>query len=134
MDVQRLQVLLVAESEDDLRSVRDELAATGAAIDLHVTPDAPEASRFLRQEGIYEGAARPDLVLLDVDIPDDGARDVLSLVSDSEELEHLQIVAILGQDPDAGLETIEGHRIHETLRRPIEGDTLRRAIAFFSEI
>jgi CheY-like chemotaxis protein len=134
MDAHRLQILLVAASDEDLTAVREKLGETGAAIDLHVARDAAEARDFLLQDGLYAEATRPDLVVLDVDLEGNGAAELLSSTQGQEELAHLQIVAIIGEDAEPSDELIADPRLHETLRRPIDGDTLRRAVAYFSEL
>ncbi|MFL5843388.1 MAG: hypothetical protein ACJ762_01760 [Solirubrobacteraceae bacterium] len=134
MDAQRLQILLASGSEADLESVGRGLAATGAAIDLHLARDCSESAAFLRQEGRFAGALAPDVILLDDALAGGGALPVLDIVRDTPELEHIQVVVILGDDADATHEAFAAHRIHDTVARPIDDETLLRVVGYLTEL
>jgi CheY-like chemotaxis protein len=65
----RLGILLVDDSEDDVVLAREALASATLLDLLHVARDGREALRFLRRESPHQKAGRPDLVLLDVNMP-----------------------------------------------------------------
>ena len=80
-----LQVLLVEDSPGDVRLTHRGPSATPSShVDLHVAADGVEAMSFLRQEGAHADAPRPDLILLDLNLPRMDGREVLAQIKDDE--------------------------------------------------
>ena len=64
-----VEVLLVEDSPGDVRLTQEAFLGANSAIKLQVTVDGVEAMAFLRRQGKYVEAARPDLILLDLNLP-----------------------------------------------------------------
>jgi CheY-like chemotaxis protein len=64
-----VRVLLVDDDERDIDLFSEALAARDINVELHVARDGLECLAFLRREGSHAGAARPDIVLLDLNMP-----------------------------------------------------------------
>jgi chemotaxis family two-component system response regulator Rcp1 len=73
-----LNVLLVEDSPGDARLTREAFREANRAVDLHVAADGAEAMAFLRREGMHTSAPRPDLVLLDLNLPKMSGHQVLA--------------------------------------------------------
>ena len=73
-----IEVLLVEDNPGDVRLTREAFREANAAIHLHVASDGVEAMAFLRQEGAHRSAPRPDLILLDLNLPRMDGREVLA--------------------------------------------------------
>ena len=73
-----IEVLLVEDSLGDVRLTREALREANQAIHLHVACDGVEAMAFLRREGKHAHSPRPDLVLLDLNLPRMDGREVLA--------------------------------------------------------
>lgn len=129
----QLRVLVVA-GEDAGGQVADALARTGGAIELHPLDEASAALAFLRAEGPYGGAPRPDLVVVDVDLNGDDALAVLHLLADDEGLRQIPVVALVSNGEGPLPPELEGPRIHEVLVKPLQGDELRSAIWYLGEV
>ena len=72
-----LQVLLVEDSTGDVRLTQEAFRDANRSIHLHVATDGVEAMAFLRREGAYDHAPRPDLILLNLNLPKMDGREVL---------------------------------------------------------
>lgn len=72
-----IEILLVEDNPGDARLTREALALSKIRNHLHLTRDGEEAMAFLRQEAPFEDAPRPDLVLLDLNLPRRDGREVL---------------------------------------------------------
>jgi two-component system, chemotaxis family, response regulator Rcp1 len=64
-----IEVLLVEDSPGDVRLTREAFKDAEVHINLHVVADGAEAMEFLRQQGKHSSSPRPDLILLDLNLP-----------------------------------------------------------------
>ena len=64
-------ILLVEDNAGDVRLTREALREAEVAVELIAVPDGEQALAFLRGEGAHAGAARPDLILLDLNLPEE---------------------------------------------------------------
>jgi|SRR5271163_187861 len=75
-----MEVLLVEDSPGDVRLTQEAFRDANAAVRLHVAADGVEAMAFLRQEGTRAHAPRPNLILLDLNMPKMDGREVLAQI------------------------------------------------------
>ncbi len=83
-----LEVLLVEDSPGDVRLTQEAFHAVNPAVHLHVANDGVEALAFLRHEGVYVDAPRPDLTLLDLNMPRMDGRQALALIKNDDQPEN----------------------------------------------
>jgi CheY-like chemotaxis protein len=89
-----LQVLLVEDSPGDARLTEVAFRAADETIVLHVTADGVEAMAFLRHEGVHLGSPRPDLILLDLNLPKMDGREVLTHIKEDDSLKLIPTVIL----------------------------------------
>ena len=89
-----IEVLLVEDDEGDVVMTREALAEGKVVNRLHVVGDGVEAIEFLRREGTYADAPRPDLILLDLNLPRRDGREVLAEVKGDPELRRIPVVVL----------------------------------------
>src|SRR6266511_238848 len=87
-----LNILLVEDSPADARFTREALDASGLASHLALLRDGGEAMRYLRRQGEYIDARRPDVVLLDLNLPVRDGREVLREMKSDPELRIIPVV------------------------------------------
>ena len=75
-DVQGIEILLVEDNPGDVRLTREALKDGKIVNNLHVAEDGVDALAFLRREGKYHNAVRPELILLDLNLPKKDGREV----------------------------------------------------------
>jgi CheY-like chemotaxis protein len=88
------EVLLVEDSETDIRLTREALRDIDARVNLHVVRDGVEAVEFLNQRGAYESVPRPALVLLDLNLPRLDGHEVLRRIKGSETLMDIPVCVL----------------------------------------
>jgi chemotaxis family two-component system response regulator Rcp1 len=88
------EVLLVEDSPGDVRLTREAFKDAKVRINLHVASDGAEAMAFLRREGKYADVPRPDLVLLDLNLPKKSGREVLEEIKEDPILMSIPIVIL----------------------------------------
>jgi two-component system, chemotaxis family, response regulator Rcp1 len=89
-----IEILLVEDSPADVDLTRELLAAAKVHNKLSVVADGVEALAFLRRQGRYAGAPRPDLVLLDLNLPRKDGREVLAEVKQDPDLRRIPVIVM----------------------------------------
>ena len=94
MDRTVFEVLLVEDSPGDVRLTREAFKEGKVHINLRVAPDGAEAMAFLKREGKHAKAPRPDLILLDLNLPKKDGREVLAEIKQNPALKSIPIVIL----------------------------------------
>jgi len=89
-----VQILLVEDSPGDVRLAREGLSECKICNDLHVVDDGVKAMAFLRRQGEYTKAPRPDLILLDLNLPRKDGREVLREIKHDDTLKTIPVVIL----------------------------------------
>jgi CheY-like chemotaxis protein len=88
----RFEILLVEDNPGDVRLTRETLKDFEVLNHLSVVGDGVEAMAFLRREGKYVHASRPDLILPDLNLPRKDGREVLTEIGVDEQLKRIPVV------------------------------------------
>ena len=94
MNAKPIEILLVEDNPGDVRLTREALKSGKVWSNLHVVEDGEAALTFLRQQGSYTYAPRPDLILLDLNLPKKDGREVLSIIKADENLKRIPVVVL----------------------------------------
>ena len=94
MNVKPIELLLVEDSEPDVRLTIEALREAKVKNRLWVVEDGVEALAFLRREGRHADAPRPDLILLDLNLPRKDGRQVLKEVKSDDSLKRIPVVVL----------------------------------------
>jgi CheY-like chemotaxis protein len=98
-----INILLVEDNPADARLTAEGLKRAKVLNQLHVVEDGESAVAFLRREGQWSDAPRPDIVFLDLNLPGMDGREVLSIVKEDPALQHIPIVVLTSSDADADI-------------------------------
>jgi two-component system, chemotaxis family, response regulator Rcp1 len=89
-----IEILLVEDNPGDVRLVKEVMKDAKVANSLHIAEDGEEAMAILRREGKYIGSVRPDLILLDLNLPGKDGREVLKEIKTDENLRLIPVVVL----------------------------------------
>ena len=89
-----IEILLVEDNPGDVRLTQEALKEGKILNNLHMAKDGVEAISFLRRTGEHENAVRPDLILLDLNLPKKDGREVLIEIKNDEELRRIPVVVL----------------------------------------
>jgi len=103
-DAAPLQVLLVDDNPGDVRLTREAFRDAKMHLDLHVVEDGVAALEFLRRQGPYEHCPRPDLILLDLNLPRKDGREVLAEIKEDPVLKSIPVVILTTSASDVDVE------------------------------
>ena len=94
LGVRPIDILLVEDNPGDVRLTREGLKESKVLNTLHVVEDGVRALAFLRREGEYAGKPRPDLILLDLNLPKKDGREVLEEIKSDASLRRIPVVVL----------------------------------------
>lgn len=89
-----VEILLVEDNPADVRLTKEALKEEKLYSNLHVASDGVEAMAFLHKEGKYSKAVRPDLILLDLNLPKKDGREVLNEIKTDDKLKAIPVVVL----------------------------------------
>jgi len=89
-----IDILLVEDNEGDVHLTQEALKSAKVRNRVHTASDGVEAMQFLRREGPFTDAPRPDLVLLDLNLPNMDGREVLEEMKADESLRTIPVVVV----------------------------------------
>lgn len=104
-----IHILLVEDSPGDVRLTQEAFREINVSISLHVVPDGVEAMKFLRNEASHSDAPRPDLILLDLNLPMLDGREVLALIKADDALKSIPIVILTTSEAEADI--VNGYQL-----------------------
>ena len=92
--------LLVEDNPGDVRLTQEALKSHKVQNNLHVVTDGEEALAFLRKQGKYKNAPRPDIILLDLNLPKKDGREVLAEIKSDSSLKTIPVVIITSSEAE----------------------------------
>jgi two-component system response regulator len=98
-----IELLLVEDNAGDARLMREVLLGVNDSIHLLVVSDGVEAMAFLNREGNYVGSPRPDLILLDLNLPKMDGREVLACIKADAKLKTIPVIVLTVSDFEADI-------------------------------
>jgi two-component system, chemotaxis family, response regulator Rcp1 len=123
-----LEVLLVEDCPGDVRLTKEALRDANRAIHLHVAFDGVEAMAFLRREGAHVGAPRPDLILLDLNLPKMDGREVLAQIKGNDSLKTIPTIILTTSEAEADIK--KSYLLHANcyLSKPVQLDAFENLV------
>jgi len=123
-----IQVLLVEDSPGDVRLTQEAFREANITIQLHVVPDGVEAMEFLRNEGDHAEAPRPDLILLDLNLPKMDGREVLALIKADAELKSIPTVILTTSEAEVDIAKSYDLQANCYLSKPVQLDSFESLV------
>jgi len=115
-----IEILLVEDNPGDVRLVEEALKEGKVRNALHVVYDGVEAITFLRQQGEYTGIPRPDLILLDLNLPRKDGREVLAEIKEDEDLKRIPVVVLTTSQSE--IDILKSYNLHANcyITKPVD--------------
>jgi chemotaxis family two-component system response regulator Rcp1 len=127
------QVLLVEDSPGDVRLTKEAFRDANSNLRLHVASDGIEAMAFLNREGIHLRAPRPDLILLDLNLPRMDGREVLSRIKADENLKCIPTLILTTSDADADIMKSYQLQANCFLSKPVQLEAFEALVKSINE-
>jgi two-component system response regulator len=123
-----IEILLVEDSPTDALLTKEALAISKVSNTLHIATDGVEALAFLRQTGKYESAPRPDLILLDLNLPKKDGQEVLVEIKGDEKLKRIPVVVLTTSEEQKDIFESYGHHANCYIVKPVDFDKFVRVV------
>jgi chemotaxis family two-component system response regulator Rcp1 len=123
-----IEVLLVEDSPGDVRLTQEVFRDANGSIHLHVASDGVEAMEFLRREGTHLNAPRPDLILLDLNLPRMDGREVLAQIKEDSRLKTIPTVILTTSVAEADI--VKSYQLQANcyLSKPVQLDAFESLV------
>jgi two-component system, chemotaxis family, response regulator Rcp1 len=115
-----INILLVEDSASDVRLTQEALEDARIANELHVARDGEQAMAILRREGEYAERERPDLVVLDLNLPRKDGREVLREIKGDDRLRRIPVIVLTTSASEGDVVEAYDNQVNCFLTKPID--------------
>ena len=115
-----IEILLIEDNPGDVRLTQEALREGKVINNLAVVSDGVEALAYLRQKGRYAGATRPDVILLDLNLPRKDGREVLQEIKEDPNLKRIPVVVITSSSAEE--DVLRSYNLHANcyISKPVD--------------
>jgi len=117
-----VEILLAEDNPGDVVLTKKALEQGKLANNLHVVEDGIEAMEYLRQEGEYTDAVRPDLILLDLNMPRKDGKEVLADINEEDGLSRIPVVVLTSSESEEDIAKSYELSANAYLTKPVDFD------------
>ncbi|MGD0130117.1 MAG: response regulator [Terriglobia bacterium] len=128
-----IEILLVEDSPTDALLTREALSGFKLLNKLHVVDNGVDAIAFLHREGPFASAPRPDLILLDLNLPRMDGREVLREIKADDDLKIIPVVVLTSSDAEEDI--LKSYNLHAScyITKPVEFDKFLKVVRSIRE-
>lgn len=128
-----MEVLLVEDSPGDVRLTQEVFRHASNSVNLHVATDGMEAMTFLKQEAPHAQAPRPDIILLDLNLPRMDGREVLAKIKQDASLKMIPTIILTTSDAEADISKSYQLQANCYLSKPVGLEAFERVVKSIDE-
>lgn len=118
--IRPVELLLVEDNSGDVRLTKEGLKTGRLWNNLHVAKDGVEAMVFLRRQGKFADAPRPDLILLDLNLPRKDGRQVLAEIKSDDDLKSIPVVILTSSKAEEDIVKAYGLHANCYITKPVD--------------
>jgi len=123
-----VEILLVEDNPDDVVLTQEVLKEAKVRNNLNVVEDGDEAMEYLYQKGEYENAPRPDLILLDLNLPGKDGREVLMEVKENKNLKRIPVVILTTSRAEEDIFKMYQHHANAYITKPVDFNQFMKVV------
>ena len=128
-----VEVLLAEDNDDDVELTRQGFRRAKLLLNLHRVEDGEKCMAFLRKEGEYENVPTPDLILLDLNMPKMGGREVLAEMIKDDRLKGLPVVVLTTSEQEEEVLKMYEMRCSSYIVKPVDFDQFLKVVRTIAE-
>lgn len=123
-----IEILLVEDNPDDVLLTEEVLTEAKVKNHLHVVENGEEALDYLYKRGEYENVNRPDLILLDLNLPGKDGREVLVEVKENDDLKRIPVVILTTSRAEEDIFKMYQHHANAYITKPVDFDQFIKVV------
>lgn len=133
MEIEPIQILLVEDNPGDARLTVEAFKDGKIFHKLHVVADGVEAMAFLRRQEQYANAPRPDIILLDLNLPRKDGREVLAEIKADDHLKRIPVVILTTSTAEQDI--LSSYNLHANcyITKPVDLDQFLRVVTWVED-
>lgn len=128
-----INILMVEDNPGDVRLTKEALKDATMYIKMHVVMDGVEALNYLHQKGVHTNGSRPDLILLDLNLPKKNGFEVLNEIKTDEELRHIPVVILTTSQTDEDILKAYGLHANCFVTKPVDLDQFLKVVQIIED-
>lgn len=128
-----ISVLLVEDSPGDVRLTEEAFRDANPNVQLHIASDGVEAMAYLHREGSHLESPRPDLILLDLNLPRMDGREVLALIKADDSLRTIPTLILTTSEAEVDIANSYRLRANSYLTKPARWDAFENLVRSINE-
>ena len=128
-----IEILLVEDDDDDVVLTQRALTNSQVPNHVHRVEDGIEALEFLRHEGSFESTPRPDLILLDLNMPRKDGREVLREIKTDDQLKRIPVVVLTTSDNETDIAASYDFQANSYVTKPVDMEKFNKVVATINE-
>ena len=115
-----VEILLIEDSPSDRLIIGEAFDKSRLSTQLHSVPDGVEAMRYIRGEHPYADMPRPDLILLDINLPRMNGHEVLAILKESPDYQTIPVVVLSSSGAEEDVSEAYRHHANCYITKPVE--------------
>ena len=132
-DILAVDILLVEDNPDDVLLTKEVLIEGKVKNKLYVAEDGDEAIQFLLNQGKFADVPRPDIIILDLNLPGKDGREVLSEIKGDRNLKSIPVVVLSSSNDKEDIKKMYEHHANAYITKPVDLDKFINVIRTFED-
>jgi CheY-like chemotaxis protein len=133
LNPEKLKVLLVEDNPDDVTIVKRAMRKSDLKCDLYVASDGEEALDMLARKGEFEDTPRPDLILLDINLPKINGLEVLAKIKQDDQLKRIPVIVLTISEREEDMARAYDSGAASYMTKPVDSKDFERLIQTVQE-
>ncbi len=122
------EVLLVEDNAGDARLLKEAFREIETPCNINVVKDGVDALRFLYRQDEFFSSPRPDLILLDLNLPRKDGREVLAEVKQNKSVKRIPVIVLSTSSSDTDVQTAYGLHANSYIKKPVDLDEFENVV------
>ena len=133
IETRPVEIMLLEDNPGDVRLTMEALKEAKVSNNLNIVIDGEEAMAFLRKEGKFSNAPKPDLILLDLNVPKKDGREVLKEIKADKNFRFIPVVILTSSQVDEDIINAYDQHANCYITKPVDLDQFMKIVASIEE-
>jgi CheY-like chemotaxis protein len=129
-----MEVLLVEDNPGDARLAQEAFRSSEAVVSLHIANNGEDAMTFLHRQGLHINAPRPDLIILDLNLPKTGGREILTQIKNDADLKAIPTIILTSSDAETDIRYCYEHYANCYFKKPTHWEAFGVIVKHVNEV